>query len=92
MPQIPPVPFWDSESKKKFDFAESIYLAMFHFMPTNTVESLENHYRDNKKAVATMRRMSPKHYDKLIADFKARKKEILEKNQDNKNPNETAVR
>ena len=58
MPQIPPVPFWDPESKKKFDFAESIYLAMFHFMPTDTVESLENHYRDNKKAVATMQRMS----------------------------------
>ena len=26
-----------------------------------------------------MQRMSPKHYDKLIADFKARKKEILDK-------------
>ena len=79
MPQIPPVPFWDQESKKKFDFAESIYLAMFHFMPTDTVESLEKHYLVNKKAVETMRRMSPKHYDKLIADFKTRKKEILEK-------------
>ena len=92
MPQIPPIPIWDPDSKKKFDFAESIYLAMTLFMPEDTVEALEKHYLVNKKAVETMQRMSPKHYDKLIAYFKARKKEILEKSQDNKDPNETAVR
>jgi hypothetical protein len=32
-----------------------------------------------KELKATMQRMNPKHYDKLIEDFKARKKEILEK-------------
>ena len=90
MPKIPPVPFWDPESKKKFDFCESVYLAMTTFMPTDTVEALEKHYKENIKPVKTLYRMSPKHYKKLIADFAARKKEILEKNQDNKDPNETA--
>ena len=79
MPHIPPIPFHNKESKKNFDFAENIYLAMFHFMPTDTVAALEKHYLVNKKAVETMQRMSPKHYDKLIDDFKTRKKKILEK-------------
>ena len=52
MPQIPPIPIWDPDSKKKFDFAESIYLAMTLFMPEDTVEALEKHYLVNKKALA----------------------------------------
>jgi hypothetical protein len=59
-------------------------------MPEQSIESLESHYLDNKKAVETMRRMNPGLYDKLILAFKAKKKEILEKNQNDKDPTGTA--
>ena len=89
MASIPIMDFTDKKSKR-FDIADNIYQTMLVFMPEQSIESLESHYLDNKKAVETMRRMNPGLYDKLILAFKARKKKILEKNQDNKVPNGTA--
>jgi len=89
MGSIPIMDFADKKSKR-FDIADNIYQTMLVFMPEQSIESLESHYLDNKKAVETMRRMNPGLYDKLILAFKARKKEILEKNQDNKDSNGTA--
>jgi hypothetical protein len=89
MPNIPIVDFTDKKSKR-FDIADNIYKTMVLFMPKMSVESLESHYLDNKKAVETMRRMNPGLYEQLIEEFKARKKEILEGNQGNTAPSETA--
>ena len=89
MGSIPIMDFADKKSKR-FDIADNIYQTMLVFMPEQSIESLESHYLDNKKAVETMKRMNPSLYEKLILAFKARKKEILEKNQDNKDSNGTA--
>jgi len=89
MGSIPIMDFADKKSKR-FDIADNIYQTMLVFMPEQSIESLESHYLDNKKAVETMKRMNPSLYDKLILAFKARKKEILEKNQDDKDPTGTA--
>ena len=89
MGSIPIMDFADKKSKR-FDIADNIYQTMLVFMPEQSIESLESHYLDNKKAVETMRRMNPGLYDKLILAFKARKKEILEKNQDDKDSTGTA--
>ena len=89
MASIPIMEFTDKKSKR-FDIADNIYQTMLVFMPEESIENLESHYLDNKKAVETMRRMNPSLYEKLILAFKARKKEILEKNQDNMVPNGTA--
>ena len=89
MGSIPIMDFADKKSKR-FDIADNIYQTMLVFMPEQSIESLESHYLDNKKAVETMKRMNPGLYDKLILAFKARKKEILEKNQDDKDPTGTA--
>ena len=89
MASIPIMDFTDKKSKR-FDIADNIYKTMVLFMPKMSVESLESHYLDNKKAVETMRRMNPSLYEKLILAFKARKKEILEKNQDDKDSTGTA--
>jgi len=89
MGSIPIMDFADKKSKR-FDIADNIYQTMLVFMPEQSIESLESHYLDNKKAVETMKRMNPGLYEKLILAFKARKKEILEKNQDNKDSNGTA--
>ena len=83
MPNIPIVDFTDKKSKR-FDIADNIYKTMVLFMPKMSVKSLESHYLDNKKAVETMRRMNPGLYEQLIEEFKARKKEILEGNQNDK--------
>mgnify|MGYP005828055387 FL=1 len=77
MPKIPPIGFRDPKQKGSYDFCEGVYLAMSHFMPSESVKALEDHYKVNIKAVESLKRMSPKHYDKLIADFKQRKAEIL---------------
>ena len=89
MASIPIMDFADKKSKR-FDIADNIYQTMLVFMPEQSIESLESHYLDNKKAVETMKRMNPSLYEKLILAFKARKKEILEKNQDDKDPTGTA--
>ena len=89
MDSIPIMDFADKKSKR-FDIADNIYQTMLVFMPEQSIESLESHYLDNKKAVETMKRMNPSLYEKLILAFKARKKEILEKNQDDKDPTGTA--
>ena len=89
MASIPIMDFADKKSKR-FDIADNIYQTMLVFMPEQSIENLESHYLDNKKAVETMKRMNPGLYDKLILAFKARKKEILEKNQDDKDPTGTA--
>ena len=89
MGSIPIMDFADKKSKR-FDIADNIYQTMLVFMPEQSIENLESHYLDNKKAVETMRRMNPSLYDKLILAFKARKKEILEKNQNDKDPTGTA--
>ena len=89
MASIPIMDFTDKKSKR-FDIADNIYQTMLVFMPEQSIENLESHYLDNKKAVETMKRMNPGLYEKLILAFKARKKEILEKNQDNKDSNGTA--
>ena len=89
MGSIPIMDFADKKSKR-FDIADNIYQTMLVFMPEQSIENLESHYLDNKKAVETMKRMNPSLYEKLILAFKARKKEILEKNQDDKDPTGTA--
>jgi hypothetical protein len=89
MASIPIMDFTDKKSKR-FDIADNIYKTMVVFMPEQSIESLESHYLDNKKAVETMKRMNPGLYEQLIEEFKARKKEILEKNQDDKDPTGTA--
>ena len=89
MGSIPIMDFADKKSKR-FDIADNIYQTMLVFMPEQSIESLESHYLDNKKAVETMKRMNPSLYDKLILAFKARKKEILEKNQNDKDSTGTA--
>jgi len=89
MASIPIMDFTDKKSKR-FDIADNIYQTMLVFMPEQSIESLESHSLDNKKAVETMKRMNPSLYEKLILAFKARKKEILEKNQDNQDSNGTA--
>ena len=89
MGSIPIMDFADKKSKR-FDIADNIYQTMLVFMPEQSIESLESHYLDNKKAVETMKRMNPSLYDKLILAFKARKKEILEKNQGDKDSTGTA--
>lgn len=77
MGSIPIMDFADKKSKR-FDIADNIYQTMLVFMPEQSIESLESHYLDNKKAVETMKRMNPSLYEKLILAFKARKKEILD--------------
>lgn len=77
MAKIPIMDFTDKKAKR-FDIAVNIYQTMLVFMPEESIENLESHYLDNKKAVETMRRMNPGLYDQLILNFKARKKKILE--------------
>ena len=89
MAKIPIMDFTDKKAKR-FDIADNIYQTMLVVMPEESIENLESHYLDNKKAVETMRRMNPGLYDQLILNFKARKKKILEKNQNNRVPNGTA--
>ena len=69
---------------KDYDFAKNIYLTMKAFMPTDTISSLRSHYRDNLRALETMKRMNPDLYDQLIEDFKIRKEEIKKQNFGNK--------
>ena len=77
MPRIPPFNFMGS---KDYDFVKNIYLTMKAFMPTDTISSLRSHYRDNLRALETMKRMNPDLYDQLIEDFKIRKEEIKKQN------------
>jgi|TARA_R100001224_G_scaffold105892_1_gene79935 hypothetical protein len=77
MPRIPPI---NLMGDKDYDFAKNIYLTMKAFMPTDTISSLRSHYRDNLRALETMKRMNPDLYDQLIEDFKIRKEEIKEQN------------
>ena len=87
MPRIPQLSFMD---KKDYDFVQNIYLTMKAFMPENTILDLRAHWRDNQRALALLERMDPKLHAQLIEDFKIRKAEILEKNIENRDPNETA--
>jgi hypothetical protein len=77
--------------KKDFDFVQNIYLTMKAFMPENTILDLRAHWRDNQRALALLERMDPKLHAQLIEDFKIRKAEIQEKNNENRDPNETAA-
>ena len=88
MPRIPQLSFMD---KKDFDFVQNIYLTMKAFMPENTLLDLRAHWRDNQRALALLERMDPKLHAQLIEDFKIRKAEIQEKNNENRDPNETAA-
>ena len=88
MPRIPQLSFMD---KKDYDFVQNIYLTMKAFMPENTILDLRAHWRDNQRALALLERMDPKLHAQLIEDFKIRKAEILEKNIENRDPNETAA-
>ena len=88
MPRIPQLSFMD---KKDFDFVQNIYLTMKAFMPENTILDLRAHWRDNQRALALLERMDPKLHAQLIEDFKIRKAEIQEKNNENRDPNETAA-
>ena len=83
MASIPIMDFTDKKSKR-FDIADNIYQTMLVFMPEQSIESLESHYLDNKKAVETMRRMNPSLYEKRIRGGKGKKKERREENQNEK--------
>jgi hypothetical protein len=63
--------------KPDLEFAEGIYTIITGFVDgVDSVQSLESYYLANKNAIATMKRHSEEHYQKLIQSFKEAKDEI----------------
>jgi hypothetical protein len=63
--------------KPDLEFAEGIYTIITGFVDgADSVQSLESYYLANKNAIATMKKHSEEHYQKLIQSFKEAKDAI----------------